>query len=1065
MTVPFLAHGHGTFRFSVSAPLGWSVLNDDFTQPVDGRAILLVTVRVARDARPGPDHAIAIAGFQDGTRLASARSNVVVERAAGVALRAPRSVESLPGQAHSFDVVVLNTGNYADRYEVDASGTVFGATAAPRAVAVAPGAGATVRLSVAPTGWTSNGFSQLIVVKVVSTSDGRAVAQARINDSYFNPAAVPAYGTRTSKSPQLVLGVGGTVEAGLDLGNHAPQANLEYAINPVLYGDLSDFVHGSLSTAPLKGGLDDPLPGLDSVRLAVSGDGWQTSADVGVHGPDLSAAFELGDWTLDGKAGYRWDSGGFGARARGAYATDDSDLSLVGQVQRTPFQGSTYGTDLLSVSYSRDLGSGFSGRATVSALGIQRAVTGYTVVPRFDEQLAWQDARFDVMQRYAAVPTLGSHSVSVTGGTRSLVPFGVRTTDTVRIAGDAYGLTTSLSAFGTLELLPGDTIGAPRSDLNLRLSGHLDVGTAAAAGTYAVNAGMGWTYLEPGEPATSVSASYAHTGGLEDARASDRYRLGVTVLYGNLATSAAGTYARSYSPGLGLQHSLNVDVSASYSVSLGTRFGVSYGYRDALEVAVGTNVVHDLGSLSWHQDWALGLSSDVRYGVDYYPHVDALSRHGVDLSLAYAPVTLPALHVGLKYGVEAPLGDWSADAFEHRLALRVGYELAVGFDTPPGVIQAFGGRKTGEVVGRAFVREADGSTRPLAGIELGLGDVSVTSGPDGTFAERVPVGSYRLELGAGVPATVGYFGRTNLTVERDQTVRLDLPFEPVGSLRVFLYDDANRNGRLDEGEAGIPYAGVKVDGPVQREAVASRDGVVRLAGLPAGTYTVAPDPGRLPTGYLSTHVAQNVVVAAGARDMPVAVGAALPAPTVVTTFQPGSLSLFVQAAPQNVPAGAEVTLTVQVTGAVESVRGTLEGNPIDFEERAGTWKATPRVPLATPPGPLPITVTAIAGATRRLQDVTVTVVKRVPFRAAHVMAVAGSSKTIEIDTLFKAQRVELELPGGATCPMQSTDGYHWQGTAPMPDEAGDVTARVIGDGEAIGTMDIAVTEPPKGGGD
>ncbi|MBY4897841.1 SdrD B-like domain-containing protein [Cupriavidus sp. AU9028] len=82
-----------------------------------------------------------------------------------------------------------------------------------------------------------------------------------------------------------------------------------------------------------------------------------------------------------------------------------------------------------------------------------------------------------------------------------------------------------------------------------------------------------------------------------------------------------------------------------------------------------------------------------------------------------------------------------------------------------------------------------------------------------------------IRLGSGVSAT-GY----------------DFP-ERAGGLAGSVYVDVNANGRRDSGEPGIAGVTVALSGPVNRTAVTDGEGRYRFNDLPAGTYTLAEQPG------------------------------------------------------------------------------------------------------------------------------------------------------------------------------------------------------------------------------
>lgn len=70
---------------------------------------------------------------------------------------------------------------------------------------------------------------------------------------------------------------------------------------------------------------------------------------------------------------------------------------------------------------------------------------------------------------------------------------------------------------------------------------------------------------------------------------------------------------------------------------------------------------------------------------------------------------------------------------------------------------------------------------------------------------------------------------------------LDLPVETVVGLQGQVYLDENRNGQRDEGEAPVPYARVRLQGPEARTALADGRGSFVVGGLLPGRYTLSLD--------------------------------------------------------------------------------------------------------------------------------------------------------------------------------------------------------------------------------
>ncbi len=172
-------------------------------------------------------------------------------------------------------------------------------------------------------------------------------------------------------------------------------------------------------------------------------------------------------------------------------------------------------------------------------------------------------------------------------------------------------------------------------------------------------------------------------------------------------------------------------------------------------------------------------------------------------------------------------------------------EVKGGFNTPEEVVQAFGGRATGYVEGVVFHdRNRDGVRNldepPLLGARVRVGALEAQSDAGGRYRLELYPGVYRLEVG-GLEANLALRRVVEARVEKGKTLPLDLPMETVVGLQGQVYLDENRNGQRDEGEAIVPYARIRLQGPEVRTALADGRGSFVVGGLLPGRYTLSLD--------------------------------------------------------------------------------------------------------------------------------------------------------------------------------------------------------------------------------
>ncbi|MCS6936183.1 MAG: PKD domain-containing protein [Candidatus Bipolaricaulota bacterium] len=116
----------------------------------------------------------------------------------------------------------------------------------------------------------------------------------------------------------------------------------------------------------------------------------------------------------------------------------------------------------------------------------------------------------------------------------------------------------------------------------------------------------------------------------------------------------------------------------------------------------------------------------------------------------------------------------------------------------------------------------------------------------------VAPGSYKIEI-SRMP--VGYSPTVTLpiavTLGVNQIVTVEIPVRPVATVRGRVFDDKNRNGRLDPDEPGLRGVRLLAVGPKSFEARTAEDGQYLLQ-LEPGTYTISMDRTTLPRRYEPT---------------------------------------------------------------------------------------------------------------------------------------------------------------------------------------------------------------------
>ena len=220
--------------------------------------------------------------------------------------------------------------------------------------------------------------------------------------------------------------------------------------------------------------------------------------------------------------------------------------------------------------------------------------------------------------------------------------------------------------------------------------------------------------------------------------------------------------------------------------------------------------------------------------------------------------------IGLNvYADRAPAGFTSdAAAWLTRSTLRVVHSIPTGSvrvaNTNGVAVRA--GRGTGTVSGSVFADwnangQPDAGEDVLAGIPVALGGIAaVTTGRDGQFSFlNVPSGlqQVRLDLNA-LPVDFDAPAGTDVSLEisRGETRRVAFGLLPLGGIRGQVFEDANKNGRLDPGDPLLDNAVLVLDGGQRSEL--ARKGQFRFDAVRAGDHRLELLKESLPEGSAVT---------------------------------------------------------------------------------------------------------------------------------------------------------------------------------------------------------------------
>lgn len=232
------------------------------------------------------------------------------------------------------------------------------------------------------------------------------------------------------------------------------------------------------------------------------------------------------------------------------------------------------------------------------------------------------------------------------------------------------------------------------------------------------------------------------------------------------------------------------------------------------------------------------------------PHVLDPSRLRLRLSQALSPDFNLEVEYG-RLGAFQSITRFDQERARFRVMIRKSWDVA----TPAG-----GGLVNGKVT------DALGS--PVAGAPIRLGPYRVATDETGAYAfPHVPSGKYDLTLDASqLPAAYISAERPRqIMTKRGSESSEDFFLIALDTVRGYVYEDRNGNGKPDEGE-GVARVAVRLGAHV---TATDQHGVYAFFNVPPGRHEVSVHPERLPAGYtLVSSSTQHVELVTGQSTRP-----------------------------------------------------------------------------------------------------------------------------------------------------------------------------------------------------
>ncbi len=900
--------GDGSVTVVVTAPDGWHVVTDTRELQLRGTRQVPFTVRVPATALAGTRAQLELSATGEAGR-AQTSIGVTVGGSAGVSVTETTDPQASPNEVLAFEINVTNAGNQPEVISLRAYSASRQVHVSPTQLVLEPFQSAAATVSIPVQGTVGQGYRMTVTIEATSGNTG-GVTTRDVTAVYRRA------GTRSAVAnpdPRLLLRITSGVNTGVEVSEEGAAPFLNWSVQPGLSGELSDFVQLNVSTGSFRNAPGSVFSAPQHARIELTAQEWQAAITFGHGRFGLSGAMRAAGWRFNVGGHYfrPAEAGLFQLQAGAVSQTPGLDLQFHGNLM---LAGEAH-SESLSGLWRRALSNQLQLGIGLGLSGYADAQTDYRLYLTVNQNLRWLTQNFDLVQSISTTPGLGQHSVSLTGGSRSAGPFGIRFLARLNVGPTRSTLSTGVQ----LTSVPVQ---------NLRLSAGVIHSTAdfgAGPANLRLQAGAAMRFSAGSGAVTgSISGNLESSLALnEHARPSNGFRI------------TAETHFRKVSLRLGVSRDsraahgereaeLRVVYSLGGSLALGPGSEVEASFNHQRGTMTGTSF-----AIRWRQEWSARLSSDVTWRV-------SARTNSFAIGVAATDIFTPGLNLGFGYGlVLTPAGT------THRFSAGISYTWLIPFSTPAPLVDAFGGRETGGFTGVAFIdRNLDGqrdiTEERLAGITIVAGDTATVTQADGSFNLRVPPGPYTLEF-KGLPATLGFTGDPAIEVHLNSVVPRDLSFSPVSTMRIVAFADLDRDGQPGVGEPFLPGIQVELQGPRTAHGVTDSSGTIWITNLTQGSYTPVVNQSSLPAGHELTRRLQAITVEPPAGPPVLYIPVAPLIRDVVTTFQSGTLALVAWTSDGSTVAGRNLTVFARVHGEVDTVQVELFDEVLSLLQQGDVW--------------------------------------------------------------------------------------------------------------------------------
>jgi hypothetical protein len=382
----------------------------------------------------------------------------------------------------------------------------------------------------------------------------------------------------------------------------------------------------------------------------------------------------------------------------------------------------------------------------------------------------------------------------------------------------------------------------------------------------------------------------------------------------------------------------------------------------------------------------------------------------------------------VSYDYSGSFQPWSADL---RLKGSFNFELQV----PEDITTDFAGRNVGRVSGIV-----QGGGIPIPDVQLEIDRFRILTDAQGRFNADLPPGDYTLKLDkSSLPITYRLITpeKQDLTIVLQQEIQVNFDTIATAALAGRALLDTDGNGEADTPNQGVEVQFILSDAEgLKRVVKTNQEGDFLLRGLLPGSATLKLTG--LPLGSILLGSNQRSLLLSAGQVSEV-LFVIQPPTTISQNFSEADLRIRrVSLEVDQVPAGTAPLVQVTIQGEPERVILQTATDTIELESVGKAWEGRLPIPLQTPEGVYPFTVTASLGQGQTSKKAQVIINPEAPALELTLSSPVrpGETLVLEVTTYFDGTEFQVTNELGLPFNLQGSKG-HYQAEVVVPKDTPD----------------------------